>query len=220
MKPERILPVWHCPNEKHTSIYTEPGQCRRCGTPLKKFTPVNELPHVFRCKKCRGVFADEPPKKKDHLWLCPDCGTPTIMAYACDESYLDRLRSRSKPLPLDGIEKGSPYQFGRTVKKTFQVTDAISRAAFKAQQLAERLSHRRPQDRDEKGYIDAVEFDISRFNIRAQMVVEMVVVKSLLEEAGLPEYVAGALDRILDARLGLRIDRKSGGDRKPETTRK
>jgi hypothetical protein len=105
--------------------------------------------------------------------VCPDCETPTVSAWGCDEQYLAKLQGERD------ARKPAPYQFGRTVKKVFQATNSVSKAAFRAEQLAERLSQRRPKDGDSKGYIDAVEFDISRFNIRAQMVVDMVMVKSL-----------------------------------------
>jgi hypothetical protein len=133
--------------------------------------------------------------------VCPDCETPTVSAWGCDEQYLAKLQGERD------ARKPAPYQFGRTVKKVFQATNSVSKAAFRAEQLAERLSQRRPKDGDSKGYIDAVEFDISRFNIRAQMVVDMVMVKSLLEEAGMESYVDGALNRILDSRLGPRLER-------------
>lgn len=201
MKPERILPAWRCANSKHSGVYTEPGQCSRCHQKLAKFTPISDLPHIFRCKTCRKVFTKAPSKPHGHLWSCPQCKTPTVSAWSCDEQYLDQHQSR------ESAEKPTPYQYSRTVKKVFRATNAVSRAAFRAEQLAERLSHRRPKDSDEKGYIDQVEFDISRFNIRAQMIVDMVMVKSLLEESGMGEYVDGALNRILDSRLGPRLER-------------
>jgi hypothetical protein len=206
MKPERILPAWRCPEHK-SNVYTEPGKCSKCNLRLKKFTPVSDLPHVFRCKTCRGVFLEEPKKKQGHLWLCPACETPTISAWGCEEEYLEKIKAKQTPAPEPEKTK-APFQFAGTVKKAFQINNAVSRAAFRAQQLAERLSQRRPQDGDAKGYIDAVEFDIARFNMRAQMVADMVLVKSLLEEAGLSEYVDSALNRILDSRLGLHLERR------------
>lgn len=200
MKPERILPAWRCP-EGHSGVYTEPGRCSKCHTKLQKFTPVSDLPHIFRCKTCRKVFTEAPSKPHGHLWMCPTCKTPTVSAWGCDEKYLARYQSKEAP------KKPPSNQFGRTVKTVFQTTNAVSRAAFRAEQLAERLSKRRPKDSDDKGYIDAVEFDISRFNQRAQMVVDMVMVRSLLEESGLGDYAHEALLRILDARLGPRLER-------------
>jgi len=202
MKPERILPAWRCPEHKG-NVYTEPGECTKCGLRLKKFTPVSELPHVFRCKTCRKVFTEEPPKKQGHVWLCPECGTPTITAWGCDEEYLAKLKGERE----EEARKKTPYQFTRSAKASFQAANAVSRAAFRAEELAERLSERRPKDSDRKSYIDRVRFDIERFTMRAMMVVDMVTVKSLLEEAGLHEYVPGALNRILDSRLGPRIER-------------
>jgi hypothetical protein len=211
MKPEKILPAWRCPEHKG-NVYTEPGRCTKCGLRLQRFTPLSDLPHVFRCRTCRGVFAEEPPDKDGHLWICPTCQTPTITAWGCDESYVEKLKDRqgirSAQAPAPPVKKGSTYRFGRTVKAVFEATNSVSKAAFRAQQLAERLSHRRPKDSDDQGYIDAVEFDISRFNIRAQMVVDMLMVRSLLEESGLGSYVDGALNRILDARLGPRVERQ------------
>ncbi len=198
MKPERILPAWRCP-EGHSGVYTEPGRCSKCHTKLEAFTPLSDLPHIFRCKTCRKIFTEEPRKKHGHLWVCPECEKPTVSAWGCDEAYLAKFQEDQKP--------AAAYQFGRTVKHVFQATNAVSKAAFRAEQLAERLSQRRPKDKDAKGFIDQVEFDISRFNIRAQMVVDMVMVKSLLEEAGLGSYVEGALTRILDSRLGPRVAR-------------
>lgn len=215
MKPERILPAWRCPEHKG-NVYTEPGRCTKCGLRLRKFTPLNELPHVFRCRTCKGVFTEEPPEKEGHLWLCPTCKTPTITAWGCEESYLERLKARRDPDPPPAEKKLARYRFGRTVKQVFEATNSVSKAAFRAQQLAEHLSQRRPQDSDDKGYIDAVEFDISRFNLRAQMVVDMLLVKGLLIEAGLESYVDGALNRILDARLGPRVEQIRSANRKPK----
>lgn len=207
MKPERILPAWRCP-EHRGNIYTEPGRCTKCGLRLEKFTPISDLPHVFRCKSCRSVFTEEPSKKKGYLWLCPACETPTVTAWGCEESYLESLRAKQIPAPKpQPVRQTAPrYRFGRTVRAVFEAANAVSKAAFKAQQAAEQLSHRRPKDSDDQGYIDAVEFDISRFNTRAQMIVDMVMVRSLLEEAGLGEYADSALHRILDARIGPRLE--------------
>lgn len=207
MKPERILPAWRCP-EHRGNIYTEPGRCTKCGVRLEKFTPISDLPHVFRCKSCRAIFTEEPPKKRGHLWLCPACETPTVTAWGCEESYLGTLRAEQAPDPKPQPSRptGPRYRFGRTVRAVFEAANAVSKAAFKAQQAAEQLSHRRPKDSDDQGYIDAVEFDISRFNARAQMIVDMVMVRSLLEEAGMGEYVEEALHRILDARIGPRLE--------------
>ncbi|NIT79731.1 MAG: hypothetical protein GWN58_33785 [Anaerolineae bacterium] len=202
MKPQRILPAWRCANSKHSGVYTEPGRCSRCHEKLEKFTPVSDLPHIFRCKTCRKVFTKAPSKPHGHVWTCPDCDTPTVYAWGCDEAYLSKFKGQE-----EAQKPPAGYQFGRTVKKVFQATNAVSKAAFRAEQLAERLSQRRPKDKDAKGFIDQVEFDISRFNIRAQMVVDMVMVRSLLEEAGLEAYVEGALNRILDSRLGPRVPR-------------
>jgi hypothetical protein len=215
MKPERIRHVWRCPVHQK-AVFTEPGMCSQpgCHRPLDSFVPLCDLPHVFRCKNCQGVSTTPPEQMEGHHWICPDCKTATVSAWGCSQRYVDRLKEKAEAAEClanrgaDPQQKKRKNRFSKTVRVVFEAANSISRAAFQAQQLAERLSQRRPADReDQGGYIDSVGFDIARFNVRAQMVVDMIMVKSLLEESGLETYVSEALYRILDTRLGPRLEK-------------
>jgi len=172
--------------------------------PLKQPLPEG-IPILFRCSACEHRTTVEPDQRVKQRWVCLQCGSQEVRAYEVSKALYGRTLEAE--LPEKKPSKRRPFRFDRAVRAIFQASDGVSRAAFKAEQLAEYLSHRRPKDSDEKGFIDGVTFDIARFNMRAQMVVEIVMVKRLLEEAGLPEYVSSAVHRILDARLGPRISR-------------
>lgn len=193
----RIKPVWECPTHRGT-IQEGPGECPECSKKLRRYVPLtDDLSTVFRCAACKKKFVEEPKVLKKGRWVCPDCGELRVHAYYCPPEYLDNLRA--KKIARDLPDTDSTFRFGRSLRTAFKASDAVSQAAFRGAQLAEKLSQRRPTDGEE--FIDKVRFDLPVFNKRAQMVVEMVLMKSLLEEAGLDAFVPEAMSRIL-AKLG------------------
>jgi hypothetical protein len=147
-------------------------------------------------------------------WLCSNCDETFIQLEGnkprcpfCDSSkIIFCFQGDAVETPVEGPLPSGP-RFDATVHHLLQICDDVNRAAFEAEKLAEGMSHRNPFSGEE--YVDDVKFDAAFFNRRASMVIEMAMVQSLLEEAGLHAFVEAALLRILDLRLGVRIIAKS-----------
>jgi DNA-directed RNA polymerase subunit RPC12/RpoP len=144
---------------------------------------------IYRCPECSSVWPKEDPP---HQRKCPECGVRVqrklIPAYPSEEYH----PLRDNPFDLDGV-----------IDKILKFSDAVSHSAFKAQEIAEKLSERNLADGEE--YVDKVEFDAKLFNRRAQLVADMLTTQSLLHEAGLDSFIDEALLRIMDAKIAPRV---------------
>lgn len=150
--------------------------------------PRDGMIKVYICPECNGVWPkeDPPPQRK-----CPDCGVRV------QRKLIPAFPSQPHPL------EDNPFNLDGVINQVLKFSDAVSHSAFKAQEIAEKLSERDPNSGEE--YVDAVEFDARLFNRRAALVADLLATKHLLHEAGLGEYEKEALLRIMDAKIAPRV---------------
>ena len=208
---QRILPIWRCKSK--CRVYTsddkpKDGRCGECEEKLYRTIPLRRgEPHCFHCSACKTTFATKPVHRKGIRWHCPSCGEPKVSAYGITSKFLQELMqkeaSEEERQSLDVlalVSKDNPFDFTKTIKNLLGAQVAVNAGAFEANRLGEILSKRRTIEKGDT-FIDQAVPDIKRFNVRAQMVMDMLLVKNLLEAAGLSDFVKPALERILDARL-------------------
>jgi hypothetical protein len=147
---------------------------------------------LWRCRKCSAVYTEMPIKRRCQVESCGGRVAPFKPKPHKGEVSLGTQTER--------ISQGAKdLSFLPMIQKVLGAADALNYAALKAEDLVEKLRKRNLAAGEE--YVDSADFDLSLYNMRAWLVLDMLTLKGMLQAVGLESYVKPALLRLLDLRL-------------------